>query len=312
MKAWLTTFRLLGFQKKFDGHRFCEVETDKDYHTSPTGERTWFIHYDSPFVNPESVTGMGTGSFFDQVNSILIPEKDGKSTEDQIKEVDGDLAKLHPAYENEETMLKALKELGKDNVKYQVLPDTWIRVMHPKGSGYTTMSDAVIDSVLKFGASGADEEASSTVEAPADPTTEETPTEAPYAPGTCGLAIDQITTKDSQHISMYMVDVKMYDNNKQYIGGSDGLRSAAYGGPLHIASRLEDELLVAPHKDHHGMVYFTLGDQTWNTVDNNPHNGHEMCSDSIDSTTDDGEELKKYYCEYVCGWGGGKSSDGGN
>ena len=99
---------------------------------------------------------MGAGTFFDQVNAILIPEKDGKSTEDQIKAVDGDLAKLHPAYTNEETMLQTLKKLGKDDVKYQVLPDTWARVMHPKGSGYKTMSDVVIDSVLKFGATGAD------------------------------------------------------------------------------------------------------------------------------------------------------------
>lgn len=242
-------------------------------------------------MNPDSVTGMGAGTFFDQVNSILIPDKDGKSTEDQIKEVDGDLAKLNPAYKDEETMLEALKKLGQDDVKYQVLPDTWLRVMHPKGSGYTTMSDAVIDSVLKFGAIGADA---------VDPMTEENPAEAPYAAGTCSLDIDQRTTKDTEHISMYMVDVKMYDNNKQYIGGSNGPQSAAYGGPLHVKSRLEDELLVAPYKDHNGMVYFTLGYQTWNTVDNNPHNGHQKCSDSIDNVTDDEQKLKKYYCEYVC------------
>ena len=105
-------FYILGFQDTFDGHRFCEVEEDKGYHTTPIGERTWFIHYHSPFVNLNSVTGMGAGTFFDQVNSILILDKDGKSTEDQIKEADGDLAELNPACKDEETMLETLRKLA--------------------------------------------------------------------------------------------------------------------------------------------------------------------------------------------------------
>ncbi|MCJ1376928.1 hypothetical protein MMC17_000018 [Xylographa soralifera] len=125
----------------FDTHRFCEVEADPSYHTSPIDARTWFIHYDSPF--------------FDQVNSVLIPPKNGQSTADQITAVDGDLAKINPVYNDVDSMTAALTKLAQDDVKHQVLPMTWIRVMHPEGSGYKPMSDAVIDAVLKYGAAGA-------------------------------------------------------------------------------------------------------------------------------------------------------------
>ena len=89
------------------------------------------------------------------MNSVLIPPKNGQSTADQIKAVDGDLAKINPAYNNMDSMTAALTKLAQDDVKYQVLPITWIRVMHPKGSGYKPLSDAVIDAVLKYGAAGA-------------------------------------------------------------------------------------------------------------------------------------------------------------
>ena len=95
------------------------------------------------------LTGLGVGSFFDQVNSILIPPTDGKSTEDQIKDVGGDLSKINPAYNDVDSMTAALENLGQDDPKYQVLPTTWI---HPKGSGYAPMANAVIDNVLRSGA----------------------------------------------------------------------------------------------------------------------------------------------------------------
>lgn len=148
-------FYVDGFQQKFDGHRFCEVEEDPNYHKSPIDPKTWFIHYDSPYENPSSVTGFGAGNFFDQVNSVLIPTKDNVSTEDQIKAVGGNLSKINPAYNDVDSMTAALQKLGQDDPKYQVLPITWIRIMHPKGSGYTPMADAVIDNVLRFGAQGA-------------------------------------------------------------------------------------------------------------------------------------------------------------
>jgi hypothetical protein len=146
-----------GWQSKYDGHRFCEHEADPNYHNKPIDTKTWFIHYESPYENPASVTGLGASnsSFFEQVDSILIPPKDGKSTADQIKAVNGDLSKLNPAYNNVDSMTAALTKLGEDDPKLQMLPITWIRVMHPKGSGYEVMSDAVIDNVLRFGAAGA-------------------------------------------------------------------------------------------------------------------------------------------------------------
>lgn len=143
-----------GFQQAYDNHRFCEVDADASYHESPTQARTWFIHYDSPYENP-SVTGLGNGSFFDQVDSVLIPPKNGQSTADQIKAVDGDLAKINSAYKDVDSMTAGLTKLAQDDTKYSFLPITWLRVMHPKGSGYKVMSDAVIDAVLRYGAAGA-------------------------------------------------------------------------------------------------------------------------------------------------------------
>jgi len=115
-------FYVDGFQQKFDGHRLCEVEKDPGYHESPTGSRTWFIHYNSPFQNPSSATGLGAGNFFDQANSILIPPKDGKSTEDQIKAVNGNLSMINPAYNSVDSMTAALRKLGQDNPQVPSAP----------------------------------------------------------------------------------------------------------------------------------------------------------------------------------------------
>lgn len=176
-----------GFQQKFDGHRFCEVEQDANYHKSPIDSRTWFIHYDSPWENPSSVTGLGTGNFFDQVNSILIPPKGGKSTADQITAVNGNLSQINPAYNDVDSMTAALQKLGQDDVKYQVLPVTWLRVMHPKGSGYTPMADAVIDNVLKFGAQGG-----------SSPTTSQSPT-PPQGPTCRGTNVNRFLGRDDMN-----------------------------------------------------------------------------------------------------------------
>ena len=81
----------------------------------------------------------------------MVPEKDGKSTDDQIKEVNGDLAKLNDAYKDCDSITAALTKLGQDFSQYSPLPITWVRVIHPKGSGYTPMADAVIDKVLRYG-----------------------------------------------------------------------------------------------------------------------------------------------------------------
>ncbi|KAL8928653.1 MAG: hypothetical protein Q9172_000868 [Xanthocarpia lactea] len=103
--------------------------------------------------------------------SILISEKEGKSTDDQIKDVNGDLANLNDAYKNYDSMTAALTKMGEDDVKYQVLPLTWIRIMHPKCSGFTPMADAIIHSVLQYyGASEAAGDNGGTSSTPSGPT----------------------------------------------------------------------------------------------------------------------------------------------
>ena len=94
-------------------------------------------------------------AFFDQANSVLIPPENGQSTAYQIKAVYGYLAKINPAYNDVDSITAALTDLAQDNVTYQWLPVTWARMMHPKGSDYSPMSDAVIDAVLKYGAASA-------------------------------------------------------------------------------------------------------------------------------------------------------------
>ncbi|KAI1375831.1 SGNH hydrolase-type esterase domain-containing protein [Hypoxylon crocopeplum] len=143
------------FEQKFDGHRFCEVEQDPNYHKKPIDQRTWFIHYQSPYPSHFSATEFDNRTFFEVVDSILIPPKDGKSTEEQIQAVNGDLAALNPAYESVDSMTAALEQLAQSNDEFVPLPITWTRLMHPKGSGYKAMSDAVIDKILQYSATGA-------------------------------------------------------------------------------------------------------------------------------------------------------------
>ncbi|RWA05984.1 hypothetical protein EKO27_g9124 [Xylaria grammica] len=138
------------FDKNFDGHRFCEDESDSSYHEAPTDQRTWFIHPSSPYQDFSSTGGSTTGSFFDLVDSILIPPKDGKSTADQIKAAKGDPSALNPAYDSMDSMTESLNELAQKDPMYAALPVSWARIMHPKGAGYQAMSSAVIDKVLKF------------------------------------------------------------------------------------------------------------------------------------------------------------------
>ncbi|KAI0903680.1 SGNH hydrolase-type esterase domain-containing protein [Ustulina deusta] len=143
------------FEQQFDGHRFCEVESDYTYHRMPIDQRTWIIHYGSPYGDPSSIDGLGPGTLFDVVDSILIPPKDGKSTTDQIQAVNGNLSALSSAYDSVDSMTAVLNQLAQEDTKYGILPIAWARIMHPKGSGYTEVSSAVIDKVLKYGATGA-------------------------------------------------------------------------------------------------------------------------------------------------------------
>ncbi|KAI1113551.1 SGNH hydrolase-type esterase domain-containing protein [Nemania sp. NC0429] len=138
------------FEKKFDGHRLCEVESNTTYLKLPTDERTWFMNYASPYGDSASSERLGPGTFFDIVDSILIPPKDGKSTSDQIKEAKGNLSSLHSAYGSMDSMMASLNQLAQRDVKYEHLPVIWSRILHPNGSGYKEISSAVIDKVLKY------------------------------------------------------------------------------------------------------------------------------------------------------------------
>ncbi|KAI1274942.1 SGNH hydrolase-type esterase domain-containing protein [Xylaria sp. FL0933] len=150
-KEYGGVFFVDAFNQKFDGHRFCEEEDDQTYHRMPTDQRTWIIHHGSPYG--DSLTNYsGFDTFFDVVDSILIPPKDGKSTAEQIKAVNGDLSAINSAYNSVYNMTSALNRLAQGDAKYASLPVTWNRIMHPKGSGYKEMSNAVIDEVLKHGA----------------------------------------------------------------------------------------------------------------------------------------------------------------
>lgn len=117
----------------------------------------------------------------------MIPPKDGISTEDQINAVGGDLSQINPAYNDVDSMTAALEKLGQDDPKYQMLPITWIRVMHPKGSGYTPMADAVIDNVLQFGAQGA---------SPPAPTQAPSPPLPPQGTTCTGTGVNKFLSRD--------------------------------------------------------------------------------------------------------------------
>ncbi|KAK5624965.1 hypothetical protein RRF57_000681 [Xylaria bambusicola] len=137
------------FEDKFNGHRFCEEEHDPSYHMMPTAQRTWFQHHESPYGSSFPVKESDRGNFFDVIDSILIPEKDGKSTAEQIKAVNGDLSELSSAYDSINSMTNALIMLAQQDTKYKDFPIFWARMMHPKGSGYKEISNAIIDQVLE-------------------------------------------------------------------------------------------------------------------------------------------------------------------
>jgi hypothetical protein len=141
------------FQSAFDGHRFCENETDPNYHHAPIDEKTWFIHFKSPYQKfPSAETSV---NIFDAIDSLLIPPKNGLSTEQQIQKVDGDRARISHAYGNYDNMTAALKKLAEnDPVENSYLPVSWMRIMHPKGSGYKVMADAVIDKIVEVNGLG--------------------------------------------------------------------------------------------------------------------------------------------------------------
>lgn len=136
------------FADKFNGHRLCEKESDPAYHVKPTDERTWISVHESAYGDSFPLNISESGNLFDVVDSILIPEKDGKSTAEQIKAVNGDLYVLNSAYDSTDSMTAALNELAQKDAKYEALPIVWGRMMHPKSAGYKEFSNGIVDQVL--------------------------------------------------------------------------------------------------------------------------------------------------------------------
>jgi len=118
--------------------------------------------------------------------------------------VNGNRSQINPAYNDVDSMTAALTKLGQDDPKYQVLPITWIRVMHPKGSGYAVMSDAVIDSVLQFGPQGA---AASPSQSPI-PSPTSTPAPSPTEAIACAAGNNKFLARDdlSDKINQFCAD----------------------------------------------------------------------------------------------------------
>ncbi|KAI1420267.1 SGNH hydrolase-type esterase domain-containing protein [Xylaria sp. FL1777] len=208
------------FEQKFDGHRFCEVESDQAYHMMPIDQRTWFIHYESPYGDPSSLKALGSGTFFDVVDSILIPPKDGKSTADQIKTVKGNLTALNAAYGSVDSMTAALNQLARADAKYGVLPICWTRLMHPKGSGYNEMASAVIDNVLKYSGTGV---------GPADPG-------YPQGLHCTGKGVNNFLKRDdlNQQITKFCADAAAQKNHDKNSGSISRIYNAGTRYEVHL------------------------------------------------------------------------------
>ena len=96
----------------------------------------------------------------------------------------------------------------------------------------------------------------------------------------------------------------MTDNNGNRIG-YDSPETVIPTDPYQMQSELEALLQMTVLKDHHGMESFVLGEQVWDTKQNNEKNV-PYCAKTPDG------DVKDYNCKFVCFWGGGKSSDGTN
>lgn len=182
------------FESAFNGQRFCEHEADPKYHENPIDGRTWFIHYNSPYSNNPSVNGSEDNSLFHQVIEALVPPVEGKTAEDQVMEAmaAGDGATKFPQLATPEATEQALKELAaSDPERYSTFyPVTWIRVMHPKGSGYTAMANAVIDKVRQFSATGA--AAAPPPPPPASPSPSPSPAPPPLPTKAMTIMLEQV------------------------------------------------------------------------------------------------------------------------
>ena len=147
---------------------------------------------------------------------------------------------------------------------------------------------------------------------PTEPSCIPKPTEAPYKPGTCSFNAVQTENEDTSTSHRYTIQVTMKDGSGTVIGDGAPNYSAGEGGTgdgYLLKSKLEDMLDVQPNTDHHGMLYFFLGDFAWDTVGGRlgqlPY-----CDYSYDDTDANGFKRKDYNCYFECPkWNNGISSD---
>lgn len=136
------------------------------------------------------------------------------------------------------------------------------------------------------------------------------PTQAPYAEGICTLKLRQTTTEKTPVTQEYSLEAQILDSKGNSIAAGDP-DTATATHPWLYSSKLEAMLEMTPSKDHDGMVYFNIGEQSWDTNTNDaakiPH-----CVRSDEQRTKGGLRQKDHECPFVCMWGGGKSSDGTN
>jgi len=130
------------------------------------------------------------------------------------------------------------------------------------------------------------------------------PTSAPYAPGTCSLDLNQTKTDNTDKTGEYLLEPLITDNSGAQIGYTEP-EAITPDHPLGLQSKLKELLKMSPIKDHHGSVKFALGQQMWDTTQNDAGK-IPYCE-----KTPNGNR-KEYKCKFICGWGGGKSSDGSN
>ena len=85
--------------------------------------------------------------------------------------------------------------------------------------------------------------------------------------------------------------------------GYDSPETVVPTNPYAMQSKLEDLLQMTVSKNHHGMGSFVLGEQVWDTTQNDEKNT-PYCAKTPDGN------VKDYKCKFICEYGGGKSSDG--
>lgn len=130
------------------------------------------------------------------------------------------------------------------------------------------------------------------------------PTTPPYNPGTCGLQLKQSKTANTDKTDEYTLEPTMTDDQGKQIG-YDSPETVVPTDPYNMQSKLEYLLEMTPSTSHHGEVSFVLGEQVWDTTQNDAKK-IPYCDKTPNGDT------KTYNCKFTCGWGGGKSSDGSN